>query len=268
MILLHTMSNSRPTLSVAIISFNEELRIAQCIKHVKAIADEIIVVDSESSDRTGEIAESLGAKVYHEKWKGFAAQKNSALEKCSSEWVLFLDCDEVLSEEVCNNIVQAVKQRNYNGYKIKRISQFMGKFVKYSWGHDWLTRLVLRDKGRWTGQYVHERLECDGNIGKIEGLVYHYTYTDYVQELTKGVLYAKLGAQALCSQNKKIRLFHLILNPLWGFIKHYLVKMGFLDGFQGFVIALTNLHYTFCKYLIAWEMQHSDICKKTEIPKK
>lgn len=268
MIPLQLMSNNQPILSVAIISFNEELRIAQCIEQVKAIADEIIVVDSGSTDRTVEIAESLGAKVYAEEWKGFAGQRNSAKDKCSGKWVLFIDCDEILSAEVRSSIAAAIAQDRFSGYRLKFISFFMGKWIRYSWSLDWHTRLALRDHCRWTGQYVHEKLECDGTIGKIDGQVYHFTYSDYEKELSKAILYAKLGAQALCSRNKKIRLHHLVFNPLWGFIKHYFVKRGFLDGFQGFVIALTNLHYTFSKYLIAWEMQNSDKCRGTGLPEK
>lgn len=259
------MSNQPPTLSVALISFNEEARIAKCLEAVRDIASEIIVVDSLSSDRTVEIAESLGARVFREEWKGFAAQKNSALQKCACEWVLFLDCDEVVSKSLRSAIVQAIGQSGFDGYRLKRITNFMGKMVTHSWQNDWLTRLVKRDKARWTGEHVHERLECDGAVGSVEGPLYHFTYTNYETELTKGVSYAKLGAQALCARNKKIRLTHLIFNPLWGFIKHYVVKRGFLDGFQGFVIAFSNWHYTFDKYLIAWEMQNRDLCKRTDI---
>lgn len=259
---------SQPTLSVAIIAFNEEARIAQCIENVKSIADEIIVVDSGSSDRTTEIAEALGAKLFREEWKGFAGQRNSARDKCSGKWVLFIDCDEILSEDARSGISAAILQSSFSGYQLKYLSFFMGKWIRHSWRQDWHIRLALRDSCRWTGQYVHETLECDGAIGKIDGHVYHFTYSDYEKELSKSILYAKLGAQSICSRNKKIKLHHLVFNPLWGFIKHYFVKRGFLDGFQGFVIAVSNLHYTFSKYLIAWEIQNADRCKGTDIPKE
>lgn len=262
------MSATQPALSVAIIAFNEEARIARCIEHVAGIADEIIVVDSGSTDKTGEIAESLGAKLFREEWKGFAAQRNSARDKCSGTWILFIDCDEVLSAEARSGISAAVTRNSHDGYQLKFISFFMGKWIQHSWRQDWHIRLARRDSCRWTGQYVHETLECDGAIGRVNGHVYHFTYSDYENELSKSILYAKLGAQSLCARNKKIRLTHLVFNPLWGFIKHYFVKRGFLDGFQGFVIALSNLHYTFSKYLIAWEIQNPETCKGTDIPKE
>jgi glycosyltransferase involved in cell wall biosynthesis len=261
------MPGTKPTLSVAIISFNEEVLIAQCIENVTAIADEIIVVDSGSSDKTVEIATNLGAKVFCEEWKGFAEQRNSARDKCSGEWVLFVDCDEVLSEEVRSNILLAIAQDRYCGYQLKSFSFFMGKWIKHSWREDWHTKLARRDRCRWTG-LVHEDLVCGGSIGKVYGRVHHFTYSSYEKVLAKNIHYAKLGAQSLCNQHKAIRASHIVLNPLWRFIKHYFINLGFLDGFQGFVIAITNLHCTFCKYLFAWEMQHREACNKPDIPVK
>jgi len=246
------------SLAVAIISYNEEARIAQCLESVLPIADEIVIVDSRSTDNTVVIAESMGAKVYSEDWKGFVAQKNSVLEKCSCQWVLFLDCDEVLSGSLRDNIAAAIKSNECNGYKIKRISFFMGHWIKHAWGMDWCTRLVRREKAVWTGQDVHETLECPEPVKRIEGDAFHYTYINYEQHMTKGVHYAALGAQSLCKRGKKVRLYMLFTNPLWCFIKHYIVKAGFLDGFPGFIISLTSLHHNFYKYLIAWEMQNSE----------
>ena len=249
------------SLSVAIISHNEEARIAQCLKSIRSIADEIIVVDSGSTDNTVKIAESMGARVYPEEWKGFVAQRNSVLEKCSCDWVLFLDCDEVLSDTLRANIATAIRNKECNGFKLKYVSFFMGRWIKHAWGMDWHTRLIRRGKAVWTGHDVHETLECREPVVKIDGDAYHYTYINYEQHMTKGVHYAALGAQSLCKRGKKIRFYMLFVNPLWCFIKHYVVKLGFLDGFPGFIISLTSLHHNFYKYLIAWEMQHSESAK-------
>ena len=244
------------SLSVAIISRNEETRIAQCLESVRSIAHEIIIVDSGSTDNTVAIAESMGATVYSEDWKGFVSQRNSVLEKCSCEWVLFLDCDEVLSDTLRANITSAIKDEECNGYKLKYISFFMGRWIKHAWGMDWHTRLIRRGKAVWTGHDVHETLDCQGSVKKVEGDAYHYTYINYEQHLAKGIHYATLGASSLCSRGKTIQLYMLIVNPVWSFIKHYFVKLGFLDGFQGFVISVTSMHHNFYKYLIAWEMQN------------
>jgi glycosyltransferase involved in cell wall biosynthesis len=247
--------NEFPSLSVAIISRNEEARIAQCLESVRAIAREIIIVDSGSTDKTISIAESMGARVYSEEWKGFVAQRNSVLEKCSCEWVLFLDCDEVLSDILSANIETAIRSEDCNGYKLKYVSFFMQRWIKHAWGMDWHTRLIRRGKALWTGHDVHETLDCAEPVKKIDGDAYHYTYINYEQHMMKGVHYAALGAQSLCKRGKKIRLYMLFANPLWCFLKHYVVKLGFLDGFPGFIISLTSLHHNFYKYLIAWEMQ-------------
>lgn len=245
-----------PSLSVAIISRNEEARIARCLESVRTIADEIIVVDSGSSDNTITIAESMGATVYSEEWKGFVAQRNSVLEKCTCEWVLFLDCDEVLSETLGKNIAEAIGNDECNGYKLKYVSFFMGRWIKHAWSQDWHTRLIRRGKAEWTGHDVHETLDCLEPVCKLDGDAYHYTYVNYEQHLTKGIQYATLGAKSLCSRGKKIRLYMLLVNPLWSFVKHYIVKCGFLDGFEGFVISVTSMHHNFYKYLTAWEMQN------------
>jgi len=250
---------STHSLSVAIISRNEEARIARCLESVRTIAQEIIVVDSGSTDSTITIAEAIGARVISEEWKGFVAQRNSVLEKCSCEWVLFLDCDEVLSEILCNNIAEAIRDDGCNGYKLKYVSFFMGRWIKHAWSQDWHTRLIRREKAVWTGHDVHETLECQEPVKKIAGDAYHYTYINYEQHMTKGVHYAALGAQSLCKRGKKIRLYMLFANPLWCFLKHYVVKLGFLDGFPGFIISLTSLHHNFYKYLIAWEMQNKKL---------
>jgi glycosyltransferase involved in cell wall biosynthesis len=258
-------SKKVPSLSVAIISRNEERRIAQCLESVRTIAQEIIIVDSGSTDNTVKIAESMGARVYSEEWKGFVAQRNSVLEKCSCEWVLFLDCDEVLSNNLSKNIAEAIRNDDCNGYKLKYVSFFMGRWIKHAWGMDWHTRLIRRGKAEWTGHDVHETLNCQGPVRNLDGIAYHYTYVSYEQHLTKGIHYAKLGATSLCSRGKKIRLYMLIVNPVWSFLKHYVVKLGFWDGVQGFVISVTSMHHNFYKYLFAYEIQNF---KSVETPSK
>ena len=248
------------SLSVAIISFNEEARILRCLESVRTIAREIIVVDALSTDNTVAIAESMGATVFSEKWKGFVDQRNSVLDKCTGDWVLFIDCDEVLSDTLCQSIVTAIGNGTgeCNSYKLQFISCFMGRWITHAWGQDWHTRLIRRGTASWTGHGVHETLQCQHPMVKLEGVAYHYTYQDYEQHMAKGVHYAALGAAALCLRGKKVRLYRLITNPLWIFIKQYILKLGFLDGFPGLILCLTSVHHNFYKYLIAWEMQHNE----------
>lgn len=244
-----------PSLSVAIISRNEEARIAKCLESVRSIAKEIIVVDSGSTDHTVAIAESMGATVFTEEWKGFVEQRNSVLEKCTCEWVLFFDCDEVLSETLRKSIADAIKNDAFNGFKIEYVSFFMNRWIKHAWSQEWHTRLIKRGKAKWTGYDVSEILECQAPVGRLDGIAYHYTYINFEQHIKKGLNYAALGGNSLCKRGKKVRAYMLFANPVWCFIKHYIVKRGFLDGLPGFIISLTSMHHNFCKYMIAWEMQ-------------
>jgi glycosyltransferase involved in cell wall biosynthesis len=249
---------NKTTLSVAIVSFNEEARIAQCLESVLAIADEIIVVDSGSSDHTLAIANSFGAKVYAEQWKGFVSQKNSALDKCTCDWVLFLDCDEVLSVQLQQEITEAVQAHACAGYFVQSAPFFMGRQIKYSWGGERKLRLIKRGSGQWAGLDVHETLECAGPVGELAGVFYHYTYLNYERQLEKSTNYSKLGAKSLVAKGRKATIMNLLFNPFWSFFKPYVVKRGFLDGLQGFIIAILAARNTFDKYLMAWEIQHPD----------
>jgi hypothetical protein len=173
--------------------------------------------------------------------------------------VLFLDCDEVLSDTLRANISTAIKNEKCNGFKLKYVSFFMGRWITHAWGMDWHTRLIRRGKAVWTGHDVHETLDCQEPVQKIDGDAYHFTYVNYEQHLTKGISYAKLGAQSLCTRNKKIQIYMLVINPLWSFIKHYIVKCGFLDGLPGLVISITSMHHNFYKYLFALEIQNKKL---------
>lgn len=243
-------------LSVSIISFNEEANIARCIESVKDIASEIIVVDSHSTDRTVEIAKSCGAQVFIEDWKGFVGQKNSAFDKCSMEWILNLDCDEEVSPELKKSIKEATSSTEYDGYMINRKTIFMGRWIEHAWYPDWNLRLIRKGKGRWEGQDIHEKLEVKGTTGRIAGNLLHYTYKDFMDMLIRTVRYASLGAESYIRANKKVHLANLVFNPFYGFIKHYFLKLGFLDGAQGFIISVMNFVYTFYKYAIIWEKQN------------
>jgi glycosyltransferase involved in cell wall biosynthesis len=244
-------------LSVAIISFNEEANIARCIEAVKALASEIVVVDSFSSDNTVAIAESLGAKVYSEPWKGFVAQKNSALEKCNCDWTLFLDCDEEVSAGLAASLVATLAAPACDGYRINRKTWFMGRWIEHAWYPDWNIRLIRRGAGRWQGLDVHETLVVPGAVGSLNGDLNHYSFKDLRDLFERSVRYAAAGAESYRRSGKKASLSKLLLNPLHGFFKHYILKKGFLDGFPGFLASASNGIYVFMKYAFLWEQQRS-----------
>lgn len=251
--------NTNPSLklSVAIISFNEEANIARCIEAVQSIADEIIVVDSFSTDRTVEIAQSLGAKVIQEPWKGHIAQKNSALDKCSSPWILSLDCDEVVSPQLRDSIVSTIADGKLEGYQLNRKTFFLGKWIEHAWYPDWKIRLIRRGAGTWGGLDPHDSLRIGGPSGKLSGDLHHYSFKDLRDCFERTIRYAVAEFHSYDRDGRKASLKNLVINPLHGFFKHYVLKRGFLDGRHGFVIAVLNGIYVFTKYALLWEKQRT-----------
>jgi glycosyltransferase involved in cell wall biosynthesis len=251
-----------PEISVAIITYNEEENLPRTLEAIKDIASEIIIVDSHSTDKTREIALSYGAKVFEEDWKGYKEQKNSALEKCTKPWILFLDADEVVSDELKKSILDELKNPEYDGYMINRKTYYLGKFLNHVWQPDWVLRLVKKEANpRWEGGNIHEYLKINGKIGKLEGDLYHYTYKDLNDHFKKSLKYAKLSSQELYKKGKKFKLHKLIINPWWAFVRVYIINLGFLDGIRGLSIAMSYLFSTFLKYMFLWELEQKGINK-------
>ncbi len=248
------MINS-PTLSVSIISFNEEENIGRCIDAIRDIATEIIVVDSLSTDRTVDIARERGAKVYIEEWKGHVSQKNSSLAKCTQEWVLALDCDEVVTPELRNAIAEAITHRNYTGYRVNRKSFFLGRWIEHANYPDWKLRLIRRSGGIWEGIDPHDTLKIKGPIDRLKGDLHHFSFRDLQDCLNRTVRYAVNESASYYRLGRRARLHNFIFNPLNGFVRHYLIKRGFLDGWQGFLMAVINSISIFMKYALLWELQ-------------
>jgi len=247
-------------LSVSIISYNEEATIGRVLEAVKDIASEIVVVDSRSADRTAEIAESYGAKVYIEDWKGHVGQKNSALEKCTCEWVLSLDCDEVADAELVRSIRQAISKSSSDGYMVNRRTYYMGKYLKHSWQPDWKLRLVRRDKNpRWGGYDPHDVLTIDGTVEKIkEGDLLHYSYKDIYDHYQRMVKYAKIAAGSYYKDGRRFSYFAIMTKPPFAFIKKYFIKLGFMDGFAGLAVAVSSFIYVYLKYLFLREAEREE----------
>ncbi len=246
-------------LSVALISLNEEENLPRTLQAITDIASEIILIDSFSQDNTLKIAEQFGAKIFSEEWKGFTAQKNSLIEKCSQKWILFLDCDEVVTEELKKNIRKALARDTSEiaGYFINRKTVYLGKVLHYAWQPDRKLRLVKRSAfPKWEGEIVHEYLTVKGKTGLLQGTLLHFSYKNLFHHYTASVKYARLSAESYYKRNKKFRFYKLLLNPAWGFFKELLVKRGFLDGIRGFSVAVSHALTTFLKYLFLWEKEN------------
>ena len=247
---------SSPTLSVSIISHNEEDNIGRCIEAVRDIATEIIVVDSGSTDKTVEIALAHGAAVFPEEWKGHVRQKNSAFEKCSCDWILALDCDEVVSPELKEAILRAVEREECTGYQVNRKTIYLGRWIEHAWYPDWNLRLIRRNAGTWTGLDPHDSLMTTGRVDRLAGDLLHFSFRDFQDCLQRTVRYAASASQSYQRDGRRVRLHNLLINPLHGFIKHYFVKKGLLDGVPGFVISVMSAISIFMKYVLLWERQN------------
>ncbi len=238
-------------LSVTIITFNEEDRLEGALKSVRDIADEIVVVDSYSTDQTTGIAERYQARVLHNTFDNYGAQKNFALDNARYEWVLNLDADERVSPELAESISKLKHSDNIeaDGFLIKRKTNYLGRWIMHSgWYPDRKLRLFKKNKSRWQGR-IHERLVLDGKLEHLDGEILHYTYRDMNDHIQRLNRYSFLQAQDIAAKNKKALYARAVILPPITFFRFYFWKLGLLDGFPGLVIALVSSWGTAMKYL-------------------
>lgn len=238
------------TLSVAIITLNEEKNLGRTLNSVKDFADEIIIVDSGSNDRTEEIAREYKAKFYLQKWLGYGAQRNMAIELSTSEWVLNIDADEEISKELAEEIKKIkANKNNYDVYKINFMSVCFNKKIKYGgWSNTYRIRLFKKTAGRFNTNNVHEEFITNFEIGKIKDYIFHHSYSDLEDYFVKFNKYTTLGAIEYYKKKKKANIFLITLNPIYKFLRMYIFRLGFLDGLEGFLLAITSSLYTMVKY--------------------
>ena len=246
-----------PTLSVAMIVKNEAQDLAQCLDSVKDWADEIVILDSGSTDETEQIARRYGAKFYqHTDWQGFGKQRQLAQQYVTSDYVLWLDADERVSDELRRSIQQAVQQNQPNAvYQLPRLSEVFGRQIRHSgWYPDYVVRLYRTQFAKYGDELVHEKVHypATAEVKKLNGDLYHYTYKDIHHYLVKSASYAKAWATQREAQGKTASLFDGVTHALGCFVKMYLLKAGFLDGKQGFLLAVLSDHSTFVKYADLW----------------
>lgn len=247
-------------LSVGIITFNEEKILGKTLESVKEIADEIIIVDSESTDKTVEIAKKYGAKVFNEQWKGFGPQKNSVIDKCKGEWILLIDADEELSSELKLKIKNLINGSPKNEvYKINRSSICFGKRIKYGgWSNQYATRLWKNGSVRINNNLVHEDFITEKPVGKIKEHINHHSYLSLSDYLARFNRYTSLGAEEYYKKGKKANLFGVAINPFFKFIRMYIFRLGFLDGLEGLLLAILSANYTMVKYYKLLELYRKE----------
>jgi glycosyltransferase involved in cell wall biosynthesis len=236
-------------ISATIITYNEERNLPRAIESLRC-ADEILVVDSGSSDRTIEIAEKLGAKIIDSPWPGYAKQKNLAAERAENDWILSLDADESLSEALEAEIWRMKKNGpQFDAYTMPRMARYLGKWIHHSgWYPDRKIRLYHRAKATWTGDFVHESVKVDGTIGHMDGNLLHFTCDSLSEHLKTMDRYTTLAAEQLVASRQKVTGARLIFEPPWTFLNTYVLKAGFLDGVEGLAIANMAALYNFLKY--------------------
>lgn len=246
-----------PTLSVAMIVKNEAQDLAACLDTVKGWVDEIVILDSGSTDETAQIAEQYGAKFYvNTDWQGFGKQRQLAQQYVTSDYVLWLDADERVTPELKQSILQAVKNDEQNAvYKIGRLSKVFGRQIRHSgWYPDYVVRLYRTTFAKYGDELVHEKVHFpkDANVKKLTGDLLHFTYKDVHHYLVKSASYAQAWSIQKAKAGKKASLFDGVTHALGCFVKMYLLKAGFLDGKQGFLLAILSAHSTFVKYADLW----------------
>ena len=241
----------RGRLSACIITYNEADRIEACLRSV-SFCDEVIVVDSHSTDATRQIAGSLGARVIERDWPGYRSQKQYAVDAAANDWVLCLDADERVSAALRVEI-EAVRDRGfaaYAGWSVPRITDYFGRFLRHGNAYpDRLVRLFDRRRGGWIGEEVHENTRVTGRIGRFHGHLEHYSYRSLTDHHNRMARYANLMAQALYARGKRCGVLKILVNPQWRFLRGYCIRLGFLDGWRGLVFALVEANYVRRKYL-------------------
>lgn len=246
------------SLSVVIITFNEEKNIELCINSVKNIADEIVVVDSFSTDNTKEICLKHNVKFIQHKFEGYIKQKNFAITQASSEHILSIDADESISPELEESIIKVKNNWKADGYYFNRLTNYCGKWIRHcGWYPDKKLRLFDKSKGSWVGTDPHDRFEIDKNSTTIylKGDLLHFSYYSIYQHIAQTNKFSEIGAIEDFKNGRSISFLGLILKPLWKFIRDFIFKAGFLDGYYGFVICKISANATFLKCLKIRELK-------------
>lgn len=244
-----------PGLSAIVITKDEAANIGACLDSL-AFCDERIVVDCGSADGTVEIARSKGARVEHLDWRGFGPQKNHALSLATGDWVLSIDADETVSTELAAEIRQAIAAPAADAYEFPRLSRFCGRAMRHSaWYPDHVLRLFRRDKGRFSDDKVHERVVVDGRVARLAEHLDHTPVERIEQALSRMDRYSTIAAETMVAEGRRVSFFSGILHGLWSFIRLYFLRLGFLDGKQGFLLAVATAEGSYYKYMKAWYLK-------------
>ena len=245
-------------ISAVLISLNEEAKIGRALESLRDVADEIVVVDSGSNDRTEEICRRFTDRFLQRTWPGYRLQKQFATDQAEHDWVLSLDCDEELSDDLRRELLEwkAAPRSSDVGYRLPRMTRFMGRWLRHAWHPDRQLRLYRRDSGSWQGGNVHESFRIEASpVGEFRHPILHYTYSDFSEYLQQLDRFSTLSAADYLDRGKSAGPWSIALGPPAAFIKSYLLKRGFLDGLAGFVACAFTATSTLFKLLKLWELE-------------
>jgi glycosyltransferase involved in cell wall biosynthesis len=247
-----------PELSVYMITYNNERTVERALRSV-TWADEIVVVDSFSTDKTAEICRRFTERVVQRKWPGHQEQYQYAADLTAHPWVMFVDADEEVPRELAEEIRRELREgsRGLDGFIVYRRTYYLGRWIRYGgWYPDYEIRLYRREKGRWGGG-LHAKIVVDGNVGSLKNEYLHYTYRDISDQIQTIDRYSRIAAEDLFKSGEKCSLFKLLFHPPFRLVKEYLFKGGFRDGIPGLVIVVATMFYVFIKYAKLWELTHA-----------
>ena len=245
-------------LSAVVITLNEEPNIERCLGSL-GFADEIVVLDSFSTDRTVEIAGRFTDKVSQREFSGYSDQKNAAMEIASNEWVLIVDADEVVTAELAAEVRKAVESDKYVAYRMPRLTHFLGKPIRHcGWYPDYVTRLMRKSKARFADRLVHETPTVDGPIGALSSDLIHYSYRDLDDLGRKMIAYSRAAARQKLLDGERFSLGALVFAPGLTFLKKYIIKQGYRDGLRGFIVCALSQFGVFLRYAMLWESKERE----------
>ncbi len=244
-----------PKLSVYMITYNNERTVEKALRSV-TWADEIIVVDSFSHDKTVEICRKFTNKVFQRRWPGHRDQYQHAADLTKNEWIMFIDADEEIPPELAEEIRGVLKEerKGVDGFHVYRRTYYLGRWIRYGgWYPDYEIRLYRRDKGRWEGG-LHAKVVVNGKVGSLKNQYLHYNYRDISDQIQIIDRYSQIAVEDMLKKGEKFSLLKLLFHPPFRFVKEYLLKSGFRDGLPGLIIIVATMFYVFIKYAKLWEM--------------
>jgi len=239
-----------PTIGVAIITKNAQAHLAACLQSL-TWCDQVVILDSGSTDQTLDIAQSHGAQIHQSTdWPGFGIQKNRAIALLETDWIFALDADEIVDAQLADSIQAAVQHPQSEVYQLNRLSNYCGRWMKHTgWHPDYLPRLFKKGSARYSEDLVHERLIFSSSVSQLDGLLLHYSFDDLESVLDKINRYSSAGAQQRLNKGSRSSLSSAIFKGVWTFIRSYIIKRGFLDGREGFILSVSNAEGAYYRQL-------------------